>query len=217
MKINQLNTSKPLTCQEEATIISQKEALQKEKEDLLKQLKALESQRSSINITFQQQSRLLSERNQLAHQKSLKTSSELQRLEKQILNEKDKIHQKETLIAELLSSIKKEEHSETQTRETNLSTKITILDPETGKDMSPYDAYLLGLIERDQYLKLAELECDWEEITSHGPDGDTSILLDRKSGKQYSIMEALKDGRLTEADLKRYKEERCPFLSLPSS
>ncbi|KAF6722971.1 Envoplakin [Oryzias melastigma] len=211
MKINQLNTSKPLTCQEEATIISQKEALQKEKEDLLKQLKALESQRSSINITFQQQSRLLSERNQLAHQKSLKTSSELQRLEKQILNEKDKIHQKETLIAELLSSIKKEEHSETQTRETNLSTKITILDPETGKDMSPYDAYLLGLIERDQYLKLAELECDWEEITSHGPDGDTSILLDRKSGKQYSIMEALKDGRLTEADLKRYKERKMPI------
>ncbi|RVE69125.1 hypothetical protein OJAV_G00074690 [Oryzias javanicus] len=211
VKINQLNTSKSLTFQEEATIISQKEELQKEKEDLLKQLKALESQRSTINISFQQQSKLLSERNQLAHQRSLKTSSELQRLEKQILNEKDKIHQKETLIAELLNSIKKEEHSETQTRETNLSTKITILDPETGKDMSPYDAYLLGLIDRDQYLKLAELECDWEEITSYGPDGDTSILQDRKSGKQYSIKEALKDGRLTETDFKRYKERKMPI------
>uniref|UniRef100_A0A8C7Z2S3 Envoplakin b n=1 Tax=Oryzias sinensis TaxID=183150 RepID=A0A8C7Z2S3_9TELE len=211
IQINKLSTSKSMKSQEEAAIASQKEALQKEKEDLLKQLKALESQRSSINITFQQQSKLLSERNQLAHQRSLKTSSEVERLEKQILNEKDKIRQKETLITELLKSIKKEENSEIHTRETNLSTKITILDPETGKDMSPYNAYLLGLIDRDQYLKLTELECDWEEITSSGPDGDTSILQDRKSGKQYSINDALKDGRLTETDFKRFKDRKMPI------
>lgn len=80
------------------------------------------------------------------------------------------------------------------------------MDPETGKDMSPYEAYLQGLIDRNHYIHLSELECDWEEITSTGPDGDTTILQDRKSGKQYSVKNALKDGRLTEYDLMRYKE-----------
>lgn len=206
IKIHHLQTSKSATFQEETSLMSNKDALQNEKEDLLKELKALESQRQTISITFQQQSKLLSERNQIARQRSLKTSTELQRLEKQILNEKDKIHQRETLIAELQSSIKKEDHAETHTRETNLSTKITILDPETGKDLSPYDAYLQGLIDRNQYIKLSELECDWEEITSTGPDGDMTILQDRKSGKQYSVKDALRDGRLTEYDISRYRE-----------
>ncbi|XP_070837780.1 envoplakin [Chaetodon trifascialis] len=206
IKITHLHTSKSVTSQEEATLISDRDALQREKEDLLRQLKMLESQRQSITITFQQQSRLMSERNQMARQRSLKTSSETQRLEKEILNEKDKIHQKDTIIMELQSNIKQEDHSETQTRETNLSTKITIMDPETGKDMSPYDAYLQGLIDRNHYIRLSELECDWEEITSTGPDGDTTILQDRKSGKQYSVKDALEDGRLTQNDLMRYKD-----------
>ncbi|XP_073350769.1 envoplakin [Pagrus major] len=206
IKITHLQTSKTVTSQEETTLITNRDAQQREKEDLLRQLKILESQRQNITITFQQQSKLMSERNQLARHRSLKTSSEMQRLEKEILDEKDKIHQKDSLIIELQDSIKKEDHSETQTREASLSTKITILDPETGKDMSPYDAYMHGLIERDHYIKLSKLECDWEEITSTGPDGDTTILQDRKSGKQYSIKDALRDGRLTQLDLMHYKE-----------
>lgn len=206
IKITHLQTSKSMTSQEENALITNRDALQIEKEDLLKQLKILESERQNISVTFQQQSRLMSERNQMSRQRSLKTSSEVQRLENEILNEKDKIHQKDTVIIELQNNIKKEDQSETHTRETNLSTKITIMDPETGKDMSPYEAYLQGLIDRNHYIHLSELECDWEEITSTGPDGDTTILQDRKSGKQYSVKNALKDGRLTEHDLIRYKE-----------
>lgn len=206
IKITHLQTSKSMTSQEENALITNRDALQIEKEDLLKQLKILESERQNISVTFQQQSRLMSERNQMSRQRSLKTSSEVQRLEKEILNEKDKIHQKDTVIMELQNNIKKEDQSETHTRETNLSTKITIMDPETGKDMSPYEAYLQGLIDRNHYIHLSELECDWEEITSTGPDGDTTILQDRKSGKQYSVKNALRDGRLTEYDLMRYKE-----------
>lgn len=211
IKISHLQTSKSVTSQEENALIANKDALQREKEDLLKQLKMLESERQNISLTFQQQSKLMSERNQLARQRSHKASSEIQRLEKDILNEKDKIHQKETLIIELQDSIKKDDQSETHTREINLSTRISILDPETGKDMSPYDAYLKGLIDRNQYIKLSELECDWEEITSTGPDGDTTILQDRKSGRQFSVKDALKDGRLTHYDLSRYKEGKMPI------
>lgn len=132
--------------------------------------------------------------------------SDMVRLEREILDEKDKIHQQDSTIRDLQQTLQKEEHAETRTKETNISTKITILDPDTGKDMSPYDAYLQGLIDRSQYVHLQELECDWEEITSMGPDGETSVLQDRKSGKQYSIKNALKEGRLTEYDLQQYKK-----------
>lgn len=211
IKTVHLQTSKSASSQEQNILISSRDALQREKDDLLRQLKTLESERQTINIAFQQQSKLMSERNQMARQRSVKVSSEIQRLEKEILNEKDKINQRETLIMELQSGIKKEDQSETHTRETNLSTKITILDPDTGKDMSPYDAYLQGLIDRNQYIHLSELECDWEEITSTGPDGDTTILQDRKSGKQYAVKDALKDGRLTQYDVSRYKERKMPI------
>ncbi|XP_027897858.1 envoplakin-like [Xiphophorus couchianus] len=205
-QINHIKTSRSVTSQEETALITGRDALQREKEDLLRQLKALESERQTTSITFQQQSRLISERNQMARQRSLKSSSEVQRLEKEILNEKDKIHQRETLIAELQNGITSEDHSESHTRETNLSTRITILDPDTGNDLSPYDAYVKGVIDRNHYLQLCQLECDWEEITSTTPDGDITILQDRKSGKQYSVKDALKDGRLTEYDVSRYKE-----------
>ncbi|XP_029365431.1 envoplakin [Echeneis naucrates] len=206
IKMTHLRTSKSVSSQEENTLSSNRDALQREKEDLLQTLRTLESHRQDISITFQQQSKLVSERNHIARQRSLKTSSEIQRLEKEILNEKDKIHEKELLIIELQSGLKKEEHAETHTRETNLSTKITILDPETGRNVSPYDAYVQGLIDRSQYIHLSELECDWEEITSTGPDGDTTVLQDRKSGKQYSVKNALKDGRLTEYDVMCFRE-----------
>uniref|UniRef100_A0A3Q3Q455 Uncharacterized protein n=1 Tax=Monopterus albus TaxID=43700 RepID=A0A3Q3Q455_MONAL len=196
IKIVHLQTSKTATSQEGRALIMSRDALQREKEDFLRQLKTLESQRQTISVTFQQQSKLMSERNQMARQRSLRTSSEIERLEREILNEKDKIHQREALLIELQNNITKEDHAETHTRETNLSTKITIMDPETGKDLSPYDAYLQGLIDRNHYIRLSELECDWEEITSTGPEGDITILQDRKSGQQYSVRDALKSGPL---------------------
>uniref|UniRef100_A0A3Q3GHN5 Envoplakin-like n=1 Tax=Labrus bergylta TaxID=56723 RepID=A0A3Q3GHN5_9LABR len=211
IKLTHLQSSKSLTSHEETARSGNRDALKREKEDLLKQLKMLESERHSISITFQQQSKLLSERNQMARQRTLKSSSEVQRLETEILNEKDRINQKEALLFELQNSIKTEEQTETHTRETNLSTKITIMDPETGKDMCPYDAYVAGLIDRNQYIHLSELECDWEEITSMGKDGDTTILQDRKSGRQYPVKDALREGRLTQYDLMRYKEGKMPI------
>ncbi|KAK7939051.1 hypothetical protein WMY93_002377 [Mugilogobius chulae] len=211
LKINQLLSSKTVVSQEETILITNKDALQREKEDLQRQLKALEAQRQTITITFQQQSKLVTERNLMARQRSLKTNTEIQRLEQEILNEKDRIHQKDTLIIELQNSIQKEDQVETHTRETNMSTRVSIMDPETGKNLSPYDAYLQGLIGREQYIQLAELECDWEEITSTGPDGDTTILQDRQSGKQYSVKDALLSGRLTEYDVSRYREGKMPI------
>lgn len=210
-KINLMMSNKSSTSREESTLILKRDALQRERDDINRELKTLEVSRHDISLSFHQQNRLLSERTQMSRQRSIKMESDIQRMEREILDEKDKIHQRDSVIRELRLNVQKEEQAETRTKETNVSTKITILDPETGKDMSPYDAYLQGLIDRKQYIHLQELECDWEEITSLGPDGETSVLQDRKSGKQYSIKNALKEGRVTEYDLQQYKQGKIPI------
>lgn len=210
-KVNLMTTSKANTSREEATMLSNRDALKKEKDNLLQELRKLEARRHEISLSFHQQSKLMSERTQMSRQRSLKMESDVQRFENQILEEKEKLYLRERTIQELLQQLQKEEQSETRTKETNVSTRISILDPETGKDMSPYDAYLQGLIDRQQYISLQELECDWEEITSMGPDGETSVLQDRKSGKQYSIKNALQEGRLSEFQIQQYKQGKIPI------
>ncbi|KAG7251410.1 hypothetical protein CRUP_002678 [Coryphaenoides rupestris] len=206
-KFIRLQTLRSTSSTEETSLTLSQDTLQKEKDNLLMELRTLESERQTVSTTFHQQSKIVSERNQISRQRSVKVQTEMQHLERDLLNEKDKIHHKETFILDLQKSLKKEEsQTETHTRETNLSTRISILDPETGQDMAPYDAYLKGLIDKKQYIQLQELECAWEEIRSSGPDGETIILQDRKSGKQYSILDALKHGRLTQYDLQCYKE-----------
>ncbi|CDQ73834.1 unnamed protein product [Oncorhynchus mykiss] len=210
-KLNRLNGTQSSTSREETSLILARDTLQREKDNLTRELKKLESERQDISVSFQQQTKLMSERSQINRQKSVKMESDVQRLEREILDEKDTIHQKDNTIRELQRDKEKEDHAETRTKETNVSTKITILDPDTGKELSPYEAYLQGLIDRTQYMHLQELECDWEEITSMGPDGETSVLQDRKSGKQYSIKNALRDGKLTQYDLQKYKDGKMPI------
>ncbi|KAM3624301.1 uncharacterized protein V6R79_021794 [Siganus canaliculatus] len=210
-KIEYLTSNKSSSSREETTLNLSRDNLQRERDNLTRELRTLEAKRHDTSLTFQQQSRLMSERTQMSRQKSLKMESDTMRLEREILEEKDRIHQRDSTIRELLLYLQKEDQAETRTKETNVSTKITILDPDTGKDMSPYDAYLQGLIDRQQYIHLQELECDWEEITSLGPEGETSVLQDRKSGKQYSILDALKEGRLTESQLQQYKQGKLPI------
>ncbi|XP_041433929.1 envoplakin-like [Xenopus laevis] len=96
-------------------------------------------------------------------------------------------------------------------RETNVSTKISIRDPDTGKEMSPYEAYKRGIIDRSQYIQLQELECDWEEISTMGSSGEISVLLDKKSGKQYSIEDALRTKKVTKEELQMYRDGKLPI------
>lgn len=210
-KLNLVTTNKANTSREGTSMLSSREALKKEKDNLTQELRKLEAQRHEISLSFHQQSKLMSERTQMSRQRSLKMESEVQHFEKQILEEKEKLYLQDRTIQELLQQLQKDEQSETRTKETNVSTRISILDPQTGKDMSPYDAYLQGLIDRQQYIHLQELECDWEEITSMGPEGETSVLQDRKSGKQYSIKDALKSGRLSDYQLQQYKQGKIPI------
>ncbi|XP_063098293.1 envoplakin isoform X2 [Cavia porcellus] len=175
---------------------------------LQQELRELELQKQQKVLQLQEEAEMLSQKMDSKRQQD----QALSELEASILQEKDLIYQKERTLRELRNKVSREELSqETQTRETNLSTKICILEPETGDDMSPYEAYKRGIIDRGQYLQLQELECDWEEVTTSGPCGEESVLLDRKSGKQYSIEAALHSHRISKEEYHLYKAGRLPI------
>uniref|UniRef100_A0A671RHM3 Periplakin-like n=1 Tax=Sinocyclocheilus anshuiensis TaxID=1608454 RepID=A0A671RHM3_9TELE len=92
-------------------------------------------------------------------------------------------------------------------RESHLRRSIVVIDPDTGKEMRPEDAYKLGLIDWKMFVNLQSQECDWEEITVKGPNGESSVLHDRKSGKKFSIEDALRAGNITNRQLQQYQNK----------
>uniref|UniRef100_A0A673IU22 Periplakin-like n=1 Tax=Sinocyclocheilus rhinocerous TaxID=307959 RepID=A0A673IU22_9TELE len=60
---------------------------------------------------------------------------------------------------------------------------------------------------RDKENNLQSQECDWEEITVKGPNGESSVLHDRKSGKKFSIEDALRAGNITNRQLQQYQNK----------
>lgn len=211
-KIEKAESMKRTWSIEEADLQRIRNVTQQEKSSLENEVMELERQKQQKILFLREQSKLLSQRTENDRQKKMQLSQELSRLESDILKEKDQIYEKERNLRELQATVNKEELShETQMRETNLSTKISILDPETGNDVSPYEAYKRGMIDRSQYIQLQELECDWEEITTLGPKGDVSVLLDKKSGKQYSIDDALRFRRITKEEYQLYREGKLPI------
>ncbi|TMS11051.1 Plectin [Larimichthys crocea] len=84
--------------------------------------------------------------------------------------------------------------------------RVVIVDPETGKEMTVYEAYRKGLIDHQTYLELAEQECEWEEITMTSSDGTVkSIIIDRRSGRQYDVDDAISRGLIDKNALDTYR------------
>ncbi|EMP23783.1 Envoplakin [Chelonia mydas] len=211
-KIERAEGMKRTWSREEADLQKARNLAIQERANLESELRELERQKQQKVLILREESKLLSQKTENDRQKKMQREQELSLLEAAILREKDQIYEKERSIRELQSGVNREEMShETQMRETNLSTKISIVDPETGKDMSPYEAYKRGTIDRNQYIQLQELECDWEEITTLGPNGDVSVLLDRKSGKQYSIEDALRFRKITKEEYQLYRDGKIPI------
>ncbi|KAJ8364075.1 hypothetical protein SKAU_G00129060 [Synaphobranchus kaupii] len=117
-----------------------------------------------------------------------------------------------------LRSITKQKEKEIETLKTTLTTKreqreshlrrsVIIIDPDTGKEMRPEEAYKLGLIDSKLFVSLQGQECDWEEISVKGPSGESSVLHDRKSGQKFSIEDALEAGTITQHQLQKYLDK----------
>ncbi|XP_035036456.2 periplakin [Hippoglossus stenolepis] len=89
-------------------------------------------------------------------------------------------------------------------RESHLRRSIVIIDPDSGKEMRPEEAFKLGLIDWKMFVNLQSQECDWEEISVKGPKGESSVLHDRKSGQKFSIEDALRLGHITNQQVQQY-------------
>ncbi|KAB0352688.1 hypothetical protein FD754_017545 [Muntiacus muntjak] len=99
-------------------------------------------------------------------------------------------------------------------RENHLRRSIVVIDPDSGRELSPEEAHRAGLIDWNMFVKLRSQECDWEEISVKGPGGESSVIHDRKSGKKFSIEEALQSGRLTPAQYNRYVNKSMSIQEL---
>lgn len=132
-----------------------------------------------------------------------KELEDLKRLSQEKDEEIEQLHTRLQTVA-----IKREQ------RENHLRRSIVVIDPDTGKEMSPEEAHRYGLIEWSLYVKLKSQECDWEEITMKGPSGESSVILDRKSGRKFSVEEALKHGRLTMAQYQSYLNKEMSIQEL---
>ncbi|KAM3841395.1 plectin isoform 15-T15 [Vipera latastei] len=106
----------------------------------------------------------------------------------------------------LLPLKEKKRERKTSSKSSVRKRRVVIVDPETGKEMSVYEAYRKGLIDHQTYLELSEQECEWEEITISSSDGVVkSMIIDRRSGRQYDIDEALAKGLIDQSALDQYR------------
>ncbi|XP_077383781.1 plectin isoform X7 [Festucalex cinctus] len=111
----------------------------------------------------------------------------------------------DTGLVLLLLKEKKRERK-TSSKSSVRKRRVVIIDPDSGKEMTVYEAYRKGLIDHQTYLELAEQECEWEEITMTSSDGTVkSIIIDRKSGRQYDVDDALARGFIDQKALETYR------------
>ncbi|XP_064910841.1 plectin isoform X36 [Columba livia] len=106
----------------------------------------------------------------------------------------------------LLPLKEKKRERKTSSKSSVRKRRVVIVDPETGKEMSVYEAYRKGLIDHPTYLELSEQECEWEEITTSSSDGVVkSMIIDRRSGRQYDIDDAISKGLIDQSALDQYR------------
>ncbi|KAK7887153.1 hypothetical protein WMY93_026774 [Mugilogobius chulae] len=102
----------------------------------------------------------------------------------------------------------KDKHRErkTSSKSSVRKRRVVIVDPATGKEMTVYEAYRRGLIDNQTYLELAQQECEWEEITMTSSDGTVkTLIIDRRSGRQYDLDEAINRGLIDQRSLESYR------------
>ncbi|XP_073781844.1 plectin isoform X45 [Danio rerio] len=111
----------------------------------------------------------------------------------------------DTGLVLLLLKEKKRERK-TSSKSSVRKRRVVIVDPDSGKEMSVYEAYRKGLIDHQTYLELSEQECEWEEITMTSSEGvEKSILIDRRSGRQYDIDDAIAKGLIDQSAIDQYR------------
>lgn len=196
-KLSEMEFSNTKSFKELDYIRDESSRLQQENQRLQNDIRKL---RSEIEITSKE-TRIITESTPKDDGKTLELR--LGSLQRELAELQSITSQKDGEIEKLQKSLTAV-RSKRETRESHLRRSIVVIDPETSKEMSPEEAYKLGLIDWKMFVNLQSQECDWEEITVNGPKGESSVLHDRKSGKKFSIDEALRLGYITNSQLQQY-------------
>lgn len=196
-RLSDMEFSNTKSSKENDYIRDESNRLQQENQRLQNEIRKL---RSEIEITSKE-TRVLTESASRDDGKNLELR--LDSLQRELGELRNITTQKDEEIGKLQKNLSAVRMKKEQ-RESHLRRSIVIIDPDTGKEMRPEEAYKLGLIDWKMFVNLQSQECDWEEITVKGPKGESSVLHDRKSGKKFSIDEALRLGHITNRHLQQY-------------
>ncbi|XP_069762201.1 periplakin isoform X2 [Narcine bancroftii] len=177
--------------------------LKRENQNLVNETQRLHS---DIQVTIQQTRDVQTEKSAPGAGSRDLMETRFTTLQKELDDLRQTTASKEAEIAKLEKELATKKAKREQ-RENCLKRHIVVIDPDTGKEMSPQEAFRLGLINWDMYNNLQSQECDWEELTVKGPSGISTILHDRKSGQKYSVDEALKKGKITEKQYQQFLDK----------
>ncbi|XP_077759693.1 dystonin isoform X27 [Canis aureus] len=85
--------------------------------------------------------------------------------------------------------------------------RISVVDIKTGAELTAYEAFQRNLIEKSTYLELSGQQYQWKEATFYESYGHPSrMLTDTKTGLQFNINEAIEQGTLDKAWVRKYQE-----------
>uniref|UniRef100_A0A452QI24 SH3 domain-containing protein n=1 Tax=Ursus americanus TaxID=9643 RepID=A0A452QI24_URSAM len=85
--------------------------------------------------------------------------------------------------------------------------RISVVDIKTGAELTAYEAFQRNLIEKSTYLELSGQQYQWKEATFFESYGHPShMLTDTKTGLQFNMNEAIEQGTIDKAWVRKYQE-----------
>ncbi|XP_006835801.1 PREDICTED: dystonin isoform X5 [Chrysochloris asiatica] len=96
--------------------------------------------------------------------------------------------------------------------------KISVVDIKTGAELTAYEAFQRNLVEKSTYLELSAQQYQWKEATFFESYGHPShMLTDTITGLQFNINEAIEQGIVDKALVKKYQEGLITLTELADS
>ncbi|KAJ8374148.1 hypothetical protein SKAU_G00047280 [Synaphobranchus kaupii] len=196
MDFNNTKSSKELVFLQDET-----NKLQQENQHLQKEMRKVQSE---IQITVTETKNITESAPIERGGKNLELR--LTSLQKELSELKNVTREKDREIEKLQKNLSAAKVRQEQ-RESHMRRSIVVIDPDTGREMRPEEAYKQGLIDWKMFVNLQSQECDWEEMTVKDAKGESSVLHDRKSGMKFSIEDALRSGYITKRQLQQYQNK----------
>ncbi|KAJ8253693.1 hypothetical protein COCON_G00203050 [Conger conger] len=201
-KMSEMDFSNTKSSKELDFLQEENNRLQLEVQRLQKEIKRVQS---DIQITVKE-TKNITESTQVDSGGGKNLELRLTSLQRELSDLKNVTREKDREIEKLQKNLSAAQKKGEQ-RESHMRRSIVVIDPDTGKEMKPEEAYKLGLIDWKMYVNLQSQECNWEETTITGSKGESMVLVDRKSGTKFSVEDALRSGYITRRQLQQYQNK----------